>query len=311
MQPSSFANIKDLEFVITLSNPNNSFADDGNKYNTITLSGLRAAVSIDNAGGAYLGTLKAQIFGVSESHMNTLTSLQWDNLLVGSNSTSLAFNTIQVYAVDGTQKTLIYNGIILNCWGDYSAMPAVCIAIDAQIGYQQQVQSATPTSIASDTTVDTVMSQIAAVMGFSFVNDGVRITVPAGTYLGNTAMEQARTLAQMYRFWMYMDGSTNPNTLVITPYGSPRSVISPVISAQTGMIGYPAFNSSGIIVETLFNPSIVFGGSVKVQSLIPKANGDWIVTSMSHSLTSQMPSGPWKSTINCVPYNIGSSVGVS
>lgn len=299
-QPRSFENVKDLRYVITLALPGAAFVGEAGK-NTITLQGLRSQVVIENAGGAMMGTLRAQIFGVTASDMNTLTSLLWQTPVVG-NFTS--FNTIQVWAVDGAQETLVYNGIILNCWGVYTAMPEVYLLIEAQIGYNQLVQSALPTSVQTDTNVATVMEKIATQMGFQFENNGVNIAVPKGTYLSNTAMEQARKLAQMYRFWMYLD-STNPNTLAIAPYGAARAMqLTPLVSPETGMIGYPLFNSTGVNLETKFNPGIVFGGPVSVQSSIPKANGTWTVVSMTHQLSSQMPGGPWKSTINAVSPNL-------
>lgn len=309
---SSFANIKDLRFQITLGQPNASFPGQPGS-NTITIQGLRAAVNIENAGGAMMGTLHAQIFGMTASDMNTLTSTLWDSLLIstpssGQSSSSFAFNQIQVFAIDGSQETLVYNGIILNCWGVYTSMPEVYLMIEAQIGYTWLVTSGTPISIQSDTDIDTVMQQIASLMGFQFENNGVSVTVPKGTYLGNTPMEQARTLMQMYKFWMYLD-CTSPNTLAIAPYGVPRTTqITPLVSPQSGLEGYPLFNSTGVNFETKFNPGIVFGGPVQVQSSIPKANGTWTVVSMAHQLSSQTKDGPWKSVINAVSPNIAASL---
>ncbi len=305
-QPSSFANPKDLRFEITLGLPGASFSAGGN---TIVLNGLRSAVTIENAGGAMMGTLHAQVFGVTASDMNTLTSTLWDSLLVGSSS-SFAFNSIQVFAVDGVQETLIYNGIVLNCWGVYTSMPEVYLMIEAQIGYNVLVQSALPTSIQSDTTVSTVMQQLASAMGFQFENNGVNISVPKGTYLGNTAMDQARTLMQMYKFWMYIDG-TSPNTLAIAPYGQARQTqVTPLVSPETGLIGYPLFNSTGVNFETKFSPGVVFGGPVEIQSSIPKANGIWTAVSMTHQLSSQMPGGAWKSIVNAVSPNLAETLQV-
>ena len=304
--PSSFQNVKDLKFVITLGNQNASFASNGQSYNTITLQGLRASVHIDNAGGGMMGTLRGQIFGVTASDMNTLTSLLWDDLVILSSGSTFAFNRIQVFAIDGKQETLVYNGDILNCWGVYTGMPDTYLYIEAQIGYSALVQPAQPLSIGADTDVATVMGQIASAMGYQFENNGVNTPVPKGTYFGNTLMEQARALMQMYRFWMYVD-STNPNTLAIAPYAVARDVAAPLISPQTGLDGYPVFNSAGVNFETLFNPAITFGGAIKMESSIPKANGTWIAVSISHQLSSQTPGGPWKSTVNAISPRTGAA----
>lgn len=302
--PNSFQNFKDLRFVITLGHPEVPFFANGQTYNTITLQGMRASVYIDNAGGGMMGTLRAQIFGVTASDMNALTSTIWDNLVPTPAGSSFAFNSIQVFAIDGQQETLIYNGDVLNSWGVFTSMPEVYLYIEAQIGYKALVQPVGPLSISAPTDVATVMQQIATAMGYQFENNGVNASVPRGTYLANTLMQQARTLMQAYRFWMYID-STHPNTLAIAPYGKARNTIAPLISRQTGLIGYPMFNSTGINFETLFNPGLVFGGPVQVESFVDKATGSWIVVSMSYQLSSQTPGGPWKATVNAVSPNTG------
>ena len=304
--PSSFQNPKDLKFVITLANQRVPFSSGGQTFNTITLQGLKASVYIDNAGGAMMGTLKAQIFGVTAADMNTLTSLIWDNFVVTSSGSEFAPNAVQVFAVDGAQETLVYNGDILNCWGDYTSMPETFLYIQAQIGYLALVQPVAPLSIAANTDVATVMGQIAKAMGYNFENNGVNIAVSKGSYWGNTLMEQARSLMQAYKFWMYLD-STHPNTLAIAPYGTARKTAAPLISPRTGLQGYPVFNSTGVNFETLFNPALTFGGPIQMDSSIPKAKGTWIVVSMSHQLSSQTPNGPWKTCVNAVSPTTGAA----
>ena len=304
--PSSFQNPKDLKFVITLANQRVPFSSGGQTFNTITLQGLKASVYIDNAGGAMMGTLKAQIFGVTAADMNTLTSLIWDNFVVTSSGSEFAPNAVQVFAVDGAQETLVYNGDILNCWGDYTSMPETFLYIQAQIGYLALVQPVAPLSIAANTDVATVMGQIAKAMGYNFENNGVNIAVSKGSYWGNTLMEQARSLMQANKFWMYLD-STHPNTLAIAPYGTARKTAAPLISPRTGLQGYPVFNSTGVNFETLFNPALTFGGPIQMDSSIPKAKGTWIVVSMSHQLSSQTLNGPWKTCVNAVSPTTGAA----
>ena len=302
--PSSFQNPKDLRFVITLANQRTPFSSGGQTFNTITLQGLKASVYIDNAGGAMMGTLKAQIFGVTAADMNALTSTIWDNLIISTGS--FAFNEIQVFAIDGSQETLVYNGDVLNCWGVYTSMPETYLYIEAQIGYSALVQPVAPLSVAANTDVATVMGQIAKAMGYNFENNGVNITVSKGSYWGNTLMEQARSLMQAYKFWMYLD-STHPNTLAIAPQNSARKTAAPLISPQTGLEGYPVFNSTGVNFETLFNPALTFGGPIQMVSSIPKANGTWVVVSMSHQLSSQTLNGPWKTCVNAVSPTTGAA----
>jgi hypothetical protein len=296
--PSSFQNIKDLRFVITLGTQSASFVS-GQQENTITLQGLRASVYIENAGGAMMGTLRAQIYGVNSSDINTLTSPQWDHDYFVPTGGSFTPNAIQVFAIDGAQETLVYNGDILNSWGVYTSMPEVYLYIQAMVGYTALVQPAGPLSVAANSDVATAMQQIVTAMGYNFKNEGVNAAVTQGTYKANTLMEQARSLMRDYKFWMAID-PTSPNTLVIAPYATARNLAAPLVSAQTGMMGYPLFNETGVNFETLFNPGIFMLGPITIQSAVARANGTWIVTSVSHHLTSQTPNGPWTSTVNAV-----------
>jgi hypothetical protein len=306
---SSFRNIKDLKFVFTLGSWMKPFSQNGGQFNSITLQGLRASISIENAGGAMMGTLNASIYGLPLDHVNKLTSLMWKTPILSSSKNTFSEYAVQVYAIDGTQESLIFNGEILNAWADFSSMPQVALLVQANVGYSALVTASSPTSLSSNTTVGTVMSQIAKTMGYSFeCRDSTLANqvVAKGSYFGNTAMEQARTMEDAYRFWMYQDATTNPPTLAITSWGKARQSLAAEITPQTGLIGYPLFNSSGVTFSCYYNPAILFGGVVKISgSNVEQANAEWTVVSMSHQLSSQTPNGPWQTSIQAVAGNFG------
>ena len=310
--PSSFQNTKDLKFVFTLGSWMTPFVQNGKSYNSITLQGLRATVNIDNAGGAMMGNLSASIFGLPLEHINKLTSLQWKVPTLAAPGSTFSMYTVQVYAIDGQQETLIFNGDVLNAWGDFSAMPQVSLLVQAVVGYSALVNPANPLSISANATVGTVMQQISQSMGFSFQGSSasgelLNQTVSKGSYFGNTAMEQARSMQAAYRFWMYIDGTTNPPTLAVVPWGRARqsSVAVPFISPETGLIGYPLFNSSGVTFQCYYTPNMVFGGQVQISSSVAQANAVWTVVAMSHQLSSQVDGGPWGSTVQAVAGDFG------
>lgn len=286
--PTSFQNAKVLRFVFSLAI--GSFSS-GN--NTLTIEGLRASVNINNAGGAVLSTLRASIYGMTASDMNAITTTKWDP--------SFAKNTVSVTTVDGTQETLVFQGNIVNAWGIYAGMPEVYLMVEAQNNYLGQITSPDPTrtTITAATTIATVMQNLASSLGVQFENNGVTGTVKEGQTLSGSYVDQVRTMAQTYNFSYFFDPTSD--TLAITPLNTPRQTQSvPLISAQTGLQGYPIFNGYGVQFDALFNPAILFGGTVEVQSAIPKANGSWMVVQMAHQLESQTPGGQWKSTVNTV-----------
>jgi len=270
-------NKKRLKFIITLGT--GKFGSSENDQ--ITLEGYRAIADIDKAGGMMMGTLRARIYGVSQDDMNSITTLQWK-------PQSIIPNTVEVYADD----TLVFAGNIVNAWGDYQTMPDVYLRLQAQSAFINQLKPVSPRSFQGSIDVAKVMGQIAKDLGYSFENNGVEVSL-TDVYLANTGIEQAKELAHAANIDLYLDDKT----LAITPANSPRGELIPEISAESGLIGYPTFDGIGVNFQTLFNPSISFGGRIKLETDIKQAKGEWIVTSIGHRLESEKPGGAWLSNV--------------
>lgn len=278
---ASYEHKKLLKFIITLGTT--SFTASGT--NQITLKGFRSTVDIDKAGGMMMGTLRAKIYGVRQEDMNSITTLQWG-------PRSLIPNTVQVFTVDGDVETQVFAGNIVNAWGDYMSMPDVFLHIQAQSAYFSQLKATAPRSYSGTTNAATVMGQIAAEMQLTFENNGVNVQL-SDVYLANTATEQAKELAQIANCDLYIDD----RILAITPRNGSRTGTIPLISAKTGLVGYPTFDGVGVNFKILFNAGVTFGGRIKLETDITRAAGEWVITSVSHQLTSEMPSGAWFSNI--------------
>ncbi len=277
----SFDNKKQLRFVITLGT--GKFGSSNN--DTITLQGFRATADIDKAGGMMMGTLRAKIYGVKQQDMNSVTTLQWK-------PGTLIPNTVEVYAIDGAAETLVFAGNIVNAWADYQSMPDVFLHIQAQSAFFNALKAIPPRSFKGGVDVASVMAQIARDLGYTFENNGVT-TQLVDVYLPNTGMEQAKDLARAAGCDLYLDDKI----LAITPPNVPRKVIIPLISPASGLVGYPTFDGVGVNFQTLFNPAITFGGSIKLETDVQQAAGEWVVTSVGHRLESEKPGGAWFSNV--------------
>jgi len=277
----SFDSKKQLRFVITLGT--GKFGSSNNDQ--ITLQGFRAIADIDKAGGMMMGTLRAKIFGVKQVDMNSVTTLQWK-------PGTLIPNTVEVFAIDGAAETLVFAGNIVNAWADYQSMPDVYLHIQAQSAFFNALKAIPPRSFKGRVDVASVMAQIARDLGYTFENNGVT-TQLTDVYLPNTGMEQAKDLARAAGCDLYLDDKI----LAITPPNVPRKVIIPLISPASGLVGYPTFDGVGVNFQILFNPAVTFGGSVKLETDVQQAAGEWVVTSVGHRLESEKLGGAWFSTI--------------
>lgn len=313
--PNSFDNIKDLMFVITLAPiPTSLVSQSGSSgsgsasspisiggdvtgaqaqtfgtsnANQITIRGFRAVVDIDHGGGAMLGTLRASIYGVAQSDMNDITTLQYQ-------PRSLIPNTISVYAIDGAQQTLVFQGNLVTAWGNYQTMPEVFLQLTAQAAYFNKLLPIPATSFQGAGDVATIASQLAATMGYAFDNTAGVSAQLSNPYLPGTGIDQMNALATAAGIWWGIDNGT----LFITPsYTARGGTQIPEVGPQSGLISYPSFDGAGIVFRTIFNPAIRFMGLLNLVTSIPRAAGQWIATGISHNLETVKPGGRWESTI--------------
>jgi hypothetical protein len=260
---------------------------------TVTLSGFRMTADCTLPGGDSMGRCQLRIYGLREDVMNKLTT-------IGAVNTAIkAKNTVSLSAGDvDSGMGEVFIGTILDAWADYSGAPDVGFNIVAFSGAIAAVKPVAATSYKGVTDVGQIMSDIAGEMDVEFINNGVDVKL-LNPYLPGTALSKIRTVAQAANINWVIDR----NKLFIWPVTGVRQGGLPLISPETGMVGYPALSSKGMTVKMIYNPAVVIGGDVEVQSAIPMACGIWRVFSLTHNLSSQMVGGPWF-TISDV-YNVG------
>lgn len=90
----------------------------------------------------------------------------------------------------------------------------------------------------------------------------------------------------------------------------------PVISAATGMIGYPRYSSSGISLTTLLRPDITFWRPLALKSTFapvtgtcttgtPPWNGLWLATFVWHDISTETSHGSWHTHMECIRTTLG------
>ena len=259
-----------------------------NGSSEITLSGHRMLASISKAGGALMSELNLQVFGMSLSVMNDLSTL---GMLPGFVSN----NTITLNAGDTNATSMTFQGSIVNAWVDFDGVN-VSFRVLAQAGAYQAVQNIPASSYQGTADAADIIENLAGQMGLQFENNGVSVKL-SNPYLSGSARTQFETV----KYAAGINGIIDNGVLAIWPKGGSRASGNPLISPSTGLIGYPGFNQQGIAVNTLFNPNVVFGGEIQIQSSITPACGTWRVYAIDHDLSCEMPGGPWFSRILAGP----------
>lgn len=277
--------------------------------NTVDLSGLRASANITKAGGPGMSQMQFTIYGMKLSTMNKLSTL-------GMVVTQKRRNSVTLSAGDDQNGFgNVFQGTIANAWIDLQAAPEVAFHVEAFTGLLDALEPADPISIKGSADVVTMLSGLATKMHVNFEPNGVKAKLPT-SYFAGSPRDQAWAIIQAAGLeWNGMEDGI----LAIWNPGESRGGTVPVISPDTGMVGYPTFTSNGIMVQTLFNPAISFGGRFKCDSSLfnqdtlnrlseinpqHKAevqNSEWVVYGMDHNLETLMPHGAWFTTLQAAP----------
>lgn len=279
---SSFS-IKSIEVRMQLSS--GSFAGGGDVK---IIRGLPVDASIDKIAAPDINKAQIRIMGMKLDDMANLTTLSFMPL-------STPRNVLELYAGENSESSLplVFSGEITLAFADFSAAPDIIFDVTAMTGsYPMQIALA-PTSVKDSLPVADVISKLADSAGYSFRNEGVSGSLK-NAVLSGSPLEQIYSAARQVGAKIIIDD----NSVILIPIDKPRSGEVAILSDDSGLIGYPSFNNTGIVCKCLYNPNLKIGGAVQIKSVVPKATGQWMVTKLTHSLSAYNPrGGEWSSNL--------------
>jgi hypothetical protein len=263
-----------------------TFAEGGK--NTVKITGARVSATITRAGGSFQGALDMSIWGMTLSKMNDLATLGYRIQV----DPAILNNSVTVEAGDDENgMAVVFFGTIYSAWSDFLGAPDCPFHVMAHVAGFEALRPVPVTSYRGLVDIATILSGMAEASNRTFVNNGVTGQFE-NVYYPGTAREQIERACQHANINYAIDDPA-PNTLTIWPKGKSRSGSVPLISPDTGMVGYPTFTANGILVTTFFNPSICFGRDVKIESSLTPANKQWNVLTLVHSIEAEVPRGHW------------------
>jgi hypothetical protein len=169
--------------------------------------------------------------------------------------------------------------------------------VSAYSGMFETIKPIEPTSYKGSVDVAQVLYGLAQQMGLGFENSGVTGAI-ANPYWPGSLGQQLTAVCKAAGCDYLIDKVAN--VLAVWPKGGARNGQDVLLSKDTGMIGYPSFTQNGVQVRSLFNPSLAFGRTIKIESqFTPAANGRWTIAAISHNLDANVPNGQWQTEVEC------------
>lgn len=276
---------------VTINLGEGQLGDDSGK--DVTLSGLRVSADVIYYGGAVQAEAQVRIFGLPLDMINQLTR-------IGPIGNQVRQNTIRIAAgEEGGAMSTVYMGSIFQAYGDFQKAPEVVLNVLALGSALDAIKPVPPSSYKGSVNVANVMADLAKLMGLTFENNDVSVML-SNPYFPGTAWQQAMDCAQAAG----ISFSVDLGKLSIWPRNGYRKGSGPIkISPETGLVGYPAFSSRGIVVRSLFNQDVILGGQIEVASDLTAACGLWNVFNIVHTLESETPNGQWFTQVVGFPTN--------
>lgn len=256
--------------------------------NQYTFEGFATTVAIEKSGGVDFATADVQICGLSLDVMGRLTTLAFKPL-------NRRWNAISIAAGEqGTELSTIFQGEITVAFADLNGSRPV-LKIQAQTSAYNVLKTTPQIAVTGEQSVDELMQTLCQDCDKHFVNDGVNASL-SNTVLTGDPVSKMRQISDQIGADLLIDD----DKVVLLPKGGVRTESGiPVISVESGMVGYPTFTNTGVEVQTFFRPDLRIGGSFRLESIVPSATGVWKIVRLAHELSAHNPNGgAWRTSVS-------------
>lgn len=267
-----------------------------NGTDTKICQGLRMNVSIDGNPPPAGFSANITIFGMNEKDMQLISSVK--NIVA-------RLVTVQVYAADERNSpAALFSGQVSDGRITYNNMPNVALEFVAFSALSTKNIQYPPISYKAQVKAQEILEGIANFAGLGFENQNVDEVLTNG-YLTDSVGTNIDMICKQKN----IKYSIENNRLII--WKKQRDSTIPIINVTTGLVGYPTAGITGIYFNCLYNPNILIGSYVQIESSYEQCSGQFQVLSVTHNLSSELPSGPWFSMVQAqLIYENASSSGV-
>ena len=265
---------KIIEIAITLKG--GTFEGEGA---TKTFKGFACNVTVTKPGLPDKNTALVDIYGLSQETMAQLAQLNPKPLASPNSVISVRAGN------DGSHLALIYRGDITHAWADFSQAPNPFMHFEAGTGDHAQQIPDPPMSVTDSADVHQLFAHFAQKAGYTYEKNANVTGSVKNAHLSGSAYDKMIGLAKLKGYDLIVDDGN----VTVCPLGEARFGAAESLDTNNGLVNYPKLTETGIQCRCLFNPNLMFGGLVKVKSTVPGANGTWVITKLTHYLTSYIP----------------------
>ncbi len=273
---------------VTISLSGGSFSTFPSE-NTLVISDAKIIASQQMSGGLTGYTMEASIYGLSAHHMAVISG------------SGFKFNApANTYIKVDADGVVFFEGIIVWARPDYNQSPDIPLQIQARAQPLNFNKSVTDTSIQGSITLKDLLSVVGGKAGLTVGVCQPDITLSGIHLNGNVTNQLSKIQDALRKYRVYITYDLNH----VNAYteGSSASKTSIELNADNGLVGYPTFTEYGLFCTAIYNPKFIMNGEIKLETSVPNASGDYVITFQSaHQISSWVDNGPFFSTLLLMP----------
>ncbi|MGF6633519.1 baseplate hub protein [Paraburkholderia sp. MM6662-R1] len=264
-----------------------TLADDafpgGSKTLSLKRHRIQASISSEARGAFAHYAIAIRIFGMRLLDMNALTIWNREGVLNATNRITVTAGNA------GEMLYTVFDGTIFGAVPQFDDNGESSFVVTGRGALMEQVTPAAPKHYEGTLDVRSLIAGLAQQAGLTFQDHGVTAKI-SGQYLWGSTMDQIERLAMASRTVALLD---HRRVLHIWPADGFPKLPEVNLAPGQGLIGYPKFEPTGMVVRAEFDPALLYGSQVNVKSIIPLATGKWSIISLTHDLTTLTPNGGW------------------
>ena len=271
---------RQLRVILTM--PNAVFT---NGENQLIIENMPVRANIELFGAGSMPHAVIEIYGLRKSDMNAMTVYPW-----GANK--ITNTTVQLQLMTGET---IFSGTFLSAQARYESAPNVSFVIDAYFGLANQLSNDISKSFPGTIKVSAIAKELADSMGMAFIDVNNMPNVITDQHLWGSNLTKLWSLEKYANIKVVIDSVSN-TVLIFTNDGYRKSESPPLISAESGLVGWPSKVGPHMwSMKALYSSEFKSRGNIVLNSVsVPGATNKLMyINSMTHMLESNIPNGAW------------------
>ncbi len=244
-------------------------------------------------GGNQFGNAKIEIYGVPPDTMNNIARL-WLESLTPQNTDTVS---IDVFVND--DYVPFFQGVITWSAVNGGELPAVSLVIEANTAFALSNVAVSPYANAGPVALRDALAALITPHGFA-LDFAADIPAIQCTDLRLTGAPLDQVIDLM-RHYPQLTWTIVLQRLIVRLANAPLTDTPVRVAVDNGMNRLPVYSSSGIQLDTLFNPLLRPGVAcdVETQQFDFVNRTLWVAAVLSHQIEPNVPGGRWTTSLAC------------